>query len=45
MSNQSNGNTQLNENREGFNRRTGAYAYLGRAMRLQLNEKRRYRTI
>jgi hypothetical protein len=42
---QTNGNTQLNQTREDFNDRVSNKKFLGRATRVHLNNKRRYRTI
>ena len=42
---QSNGNSQLNQIRNDFNDRVKARKILGGAMRVKLNDKRRYRTI
>jgi hypothetical protein len=43
--NQSNGNTQLNQLRNDFNERIGHKKILGSSLRVQLNKRRRYRTI
>jgi|TARA_R100000482_G_scaffold71989_1_gene27450 hypothetical protein len=43
--NQANGNTQLNQLRNDFNGRVLRKKTLGSSMRVQLNNKRRYRTI
>ncbi len=42
---QDNGNTQLNQTREEFNDRVKTKQYLGNTMRVQLNNRRRFRTI
>jgi len=42
---QDNGNSQLNQTREEFNDRTSNKLYLGNTIRVQLNNRRRFRTI
>jgi len=42
---QQNGNTQLNGERNEFNKRVSTKLFMGRAQRVIWNDKRRYRTI
>lgn len=42
---QTNGNSQLNEARDAVNTRTDHKTFLGRTLRRQWAQKRRYRTI
>jgi len=42
---QNNGNTQLNDTREGFNDKVERLGHLGQSKRVNWRGKRRYRTI
>ena len=42
---QNNGNTQLNQTRNEFNDRVEKKEFLGKSMRVKLNNRRRFRTI
>ena len=44
-SDQQNGNTQLNSEREQFNNRVSNKLFMGRTQRVIWNDRRRYRTI
>jgi len=42
---QPNGNTQLNTERNAFNQKVGAYSMLGRTKKVQWCNRRRWRTL
>ena len=44
-SEQQNGNTQLNGERNAFNKRVSSKLFMGRTQRVIWNDRRRYRTI
>ena len=44
-SNQKNGNTQLNNDRNSFNEKVSKYSNLGNTKKVQWSDKRRYRII
>ena len=45
LSDQQNGNTQLNNERSNFNRKVSVLSILGRTKKVQWDGRRRYRTI
>lgn len=44
-SDQSNGNTQLNNERSNFNRKVSVLSMMGKTKKVQWDSRRRYRTI